>query len=346
MRAPGREGAGRARDARRRRRRGSAGAAAGGEPRPELRVGRRRACVSASAAASPGGTCSPSTPSSTSSAMPPMPEQITGRPAARASWITSGAFSHQIEGTTIQSACRISADHVGRGRRARDAGRPAPPPRASAANSCAEAVVGPAEPAVQRHAQVARPSAARRRRAAPARPCAARCCRRRRSGCGARARARGVARRGPAARPRSAPAGSASGSRPQATKRSRRNALGAMKRSTAGQERQQVRPAQRVAGGALLGKAAPAAVGLRAAAARALAGGQQQPVVGADQLVVVQGQHDAGTSAPAAAPPGSPRRRCGRARAGARCPGAPCRAPAPSAATQPSPSSRVIEKRS
>lgn len=37
-----------------------------------------------------------------------MSEQITGRPVARASRATSGAFSGQTEGMTIQSASAIS----------------------------------------------------------------------------------------------------------------------------------------------------------------------------------------------------------------------------------------------
>ena len=47
--------------------------------------------------------CRPSTPSRTFSAIPPMPAQMTGLPLTKASWITIGEFSHQIEGTTTQS---------------------------------------------------------------------------------------------------------------------------------------------------------------------------------------------------------------------------------------------------
>ena len=39
--------------------------------------------------------------------MPPMSLQMTGRRWAKASWITSGAFSHQIDGTTTQSTAAI-----------------------------------------------------------------------------------------------------------------------------------------------------------------------------------------------------------------------------------------------
>ena len=60
--------------------------------------------VAARSAALPTRKCSPERPSATFSAMPPMLLQITGRPAAKASWITSGEFSHQIEGTITQPA--------------------------------------------------------------------------------------------------------------------------------------------------------------------------------------------------------------------------------------------------
>ena len=55
------------------------------------------------AAASPGGTWSPVSPCATASARPPWPETMSGRPAARASSTTRGAFSHQSDGTTTQS---------------------------------------------------------------------------------------------------------------------------------------------------------------------------------------------------------------------------------------------------
>ena len=41
--------------------------------------------------------------------MPPMSLQMTGRPNMKASWITSGEFSHQIDGTMTQSTLRIDA---------------------------------------------------------------------------------------------------------------------------------------------------------------------------------------------------------------------------------------------
>ena len=41
--------------------------------------------------------------------MPPMLEQITGLPLVKASWITTGEFSHQVEGITIASIPCISA---------------------------------------------------------------------------------------------------------------------------------------------------------------------------------------------------------------------------------------------
>ena len=59
--------------------------------------------------ASPLVKCSPDTRSATFSAIPPMSLQITGRPCRKASWITSGEFSHQIEGTTTQSTPAISS---------------------------------------------------------------------------------------------------------------------------------------------------------------------------------------------------------------------------------------------
>ena len=34
--------------------------------------------------------------------MPPIPETISGVPARRASWITTGEFSHQMDGITTQ----------------------------------------------------------------------------------------------------------------------------------------------------------------------------------------------------------------------------------------------------
>ena len=61
------------------------------------------------------------------------------------------------------------------------------------------------------------------------------------------------------------------------------------------EQRQQVRLAQRMARRRRAGKAAAAAVGLGAPAARALAGRQQQALVRADQLVVVQASARSGT---------------------------------------------------
>jgi hypothetical protein len=46
----------------------------------------------------------------TFSLMPPMSLQITGRPWKNASCITSGEFSHQIEGTTTQSIFAIKLE--------------------------------------------------------------------------------------------------------------------------------------------------------------------------------------------------------------------------------------------
>ena len=45
--------------------------------------------------------------SRTFSAMPPMSLAMIGRPWWNASWITTGAFSHQVEGTMVQSTSRI-----------------------------------------------------------------------------------------------------------------------------------------------------------------------------------------------------------------------------------------------
>ena len=63
---------------------------------------------SARSAGSPAMKWMPSTPWVTFSPMPPMRLQITGRLCMNASWITSGEFSHQREGTTTQSTFAIS----------------------------------------------------------------------------------------------------------------------------------------------------------------------------------------------------------------------------------------------
>ena len=67
------------------------------------------ASVAARLVGSPTRKCRPLTPSATFSAIPPMSLQITGRPKWKASWITSGEFSHQIDGTTTQSMSAIYA---------------------------------------------------------------------------------------------------------------------------------------------------------------------------------------------------------------------------------------------
>ena len=340
------QGRGRGRGGRRRRPRGSP-ARARRAMRSQRSGSAAASCiVSASAAASPGGTCRPSTPSSTSSAMPPMPEQITGRPAARASWMTSGAFSHQVEGTTTQSTARISPitsravvgaemlrQRLGGGELGLEGG--------------AELGLRPAEAAVQRDPQVGARvlRAAPRRRAGPARPCAARCCRRSRSGCAASAAA------GARALARSATAFGTSRMRcgrdpPLDEAVAQEGARRDEERRPPASSAEQVRLAQRVARRALLGEAAAAAVRPCRPAAGALVRGQQQALVGADQLVVVQGQHDAGRAAPAGGSPpatsapmrSSPCRWTTSGRSRSRTP--------PSAAIQPVPSSRVIEKRS
>ena len=41
------------------------------------------------------------------SAIPPMSLQITGRPWENASWMTTGEFSHQVDGVTTQSTSCI-----------------------------------------------------------------------------------------------------------------------------------------------------------------------------------------------------------------------------------------------
>jgi hypothetical protein len=50
-----------------------------------------------------GFTVKPLTPSFTSSFIPPMSEVITGIPAMKASWMTSGETSYQVEGATRTS---------------------------------------------------------------------------------------------------------------------------------------------------------------------------------------------------------------------------------------------------
>ena len=59
-------------------------------------------------------------PSRTASAMPPILLAMTGRRWRKASWITSGAFSHQIEGTTTQSTARDQVRRSRRGDRGQD----------------------------------------------------------------------------------------------------------------------------------------------------------------------------------------------------------------------------------
>jgi hypothetical protein len=88
-------------------------ATSGGAGRPPAAATARIAAaapkVAARSAALPTSKCTPNTPSSTFSAMPPILEQMIGRPAIRASSMTTGEFSHQIDGTTIQSMPRISS---------------------------------------------------------------------------------------------------------------------------------------------------------------------------------------------------------------------------------------------
>ena len=56
---------------------------------------------------SPTGKWIPSMSCRTFSAIPPSWLQTTGRPIAKASWITSGEFSHHVDGTTTQAISRI-----------------------------------------------------------------------------------------------------------------------------------------------------------------------------------------------------------------------------------------------
>ena len=51
--------------------------------------------------------------SRTFSAMPPMSLAMIGRPWRNASWITTGEFSHQVEGTIVQSTSRIRVGRSG-----------------------------------------------------------------------------------------------------------------------------------------------------------------------------------------------------------------------------------------
>ena len=86
----------------------------GVKPVPERRArGSPRAIASARLSALPARKCSPSMPWRTFSAMPPMSLVMIGRPWKKLSWITTGAFSHQVEGTIVQSTSRISAGQVG-----------------------------------------------------------------------------------------------------------------------------------------------------------------------------------------------------------------------------------------
>ena len=144
-----------------------------GEARPEIGVGRRRAWSRPAPRrrqrerAARRRRRRPARPCRRS------PSRSPAGPAARASSMTSGAFSHQIDGTTIQSARPHQPDDVGavvgsevlRDRRRR------------AASSRREVVRGNSRPPsrARRGARPdvsPRPAGARRRRAAPARPCA------------------------------------------------------------------------------------------------------------------------------------------------------------------------------
>ena len=260
--------------------------------------------VSARAAASPGGTWRPVTPSATSSAMPPMPEQITGRPAARASWMTSGAFSHQVEGTTTQSTAAHQPDDLARGRRGRGAGPAARRRRAWPAKSARKLGVGPAEAAVQRDRAGRRPRPCQPRRgveqdqralvagdvaeeaeavapgaAAPLSPGAA------------------------AAPPRSAAAGCAAARSPsrRSGRAGRRSGRRRGRRAASSASRCAWRSAWRAAPCSGKQRRQRVRRGARQRASSPVV--SEQAVVGADQLVVVQGHHDAGARAPAGGSP-------------------------------------------
>ena len=209
MRAPGREGAGRARDARRRRRRGW--------PAPPRPASRAQSSGSAAARASsrpaprrrPAGTCSPSTPSR---------DQLGHAADARADHRPAGGARLVDDQRRVLPPDRRHDDPVGLPHQPDHVGAVVGPEvlRDRRRARCepgrevgAERRVRPAEPAVQRDAHVALALQARggveQHQHALVR---ARCCRRRRSGCAAPAR-RLAPRPRRRARRRSAPAGCA-----------------------------------------------------------------------------------------------------------------------------------------
>ena len=280
------------------------GVVAGGDRRAGSRSQRpctSAACamVSARAAASPGGTWRPVTPSSTSSAMPPMPETDHRAPGGaglvddeRRVLPPGRGHHHPVHGPHQRADVGpvVRAGVPGQRRGGMEAGF----------ELRAEGGVGPAEAAVERDPEIgagapeARGGVEKNER----RPCAGRWCRRSRSGRG------GTARRRRAATGCGAVALGSSrmrrGAIPQSAKRSRRKALGAMKASTG--SRSASRCACRSAWRAALwsGKQRRQRSGrapLQRAASPVV---RSRPVVGADELVVVQREDDAAARSEAA----------------------------------------------
>ena len=219
--------------------------------------------------------------------------------------MTSGAFSHQVEGTTIQSGPGHQGDHLARGRRGRAPGRPARRRRGGRRSRrgtrrrrqprppwsvTADVVAGAG---LSRAAASSRTSGPLCRAMVPKK---AKRLRRERAGGFAGAPARSGTAFG-ISRMRSAgdPPGDGSG---RAGRRSARG-RGRRRRGRASEVRR--RSAWRAA--ACSGKQRRQRVGRGAGAAGVFVRGQHQAVVGADRLVVVEGHHDAAARARAGGAP-------------------------------------------